>query len=115
MEIAMNINALQQFHPWRRFALLSSIVLLTYVPTQAQKSRYACQESQPETLCNAANTCAPGSTCTVDIRRSRDSVYVKPSIPNAKNNQLVCIKVGTPVVWMTSNGSNGFMVSFGTD
>jgi hypothetical protein len=40
---------------------------------------------------------------------------VKPGIPNAKNNQFFCIKAGTPVVWMSSNKNNGFMVSFGTD
>ena len=49
-----------------------------------------------------------------DVTRSRDSANVKPDIPNAKNNQLFCIKAGTSVVWMSST-NNGFMVSFGPD
>ena len=67
-------------------------------------------------MCNAANTCgSPSSVCTIDITRGSDSANVKPGIPNAKNNQLFCIKAGTSVVWMSSNKNNGFMVSFGTD
>ena len=67
-------------------------------------------------MCNAANTCGSSSSvCTIDITRGADSAKVKPGIPNAKNNQLFCIKAGTTVVWMSSNKNNGFMVSFGTD
>ena len=74
------------------------------------------QEPQPELNRNAANTCgSASSTCTIDVTRSRDSANVKPDIPNAKNNQLFCIKAGTSVVWMSSNKNNGFMVSFGPD
>jgi hypothetical protein len=67
-------------------------------------------------MCSVANTCGSSSTsCTVDIRRSADSANVKPDIPDAKNNQLFCVKSGTIVVWKSSNKNNGFMVSFGTD
>ncbi len=67
-------------------------------------------------MCSAANTCgSASSTCTVDVTRSGDSANVKPGIPDAKNNQLFCVKAGTTVVWMSSNKNNGFMVSFGTD
>ena len=97
--------------------LLSCVVLLTCITAQAQKkNKYACDEPQPESLCNAANTCgSASSTCTIDVTRSRDSANVKPDIPNAKNNQLFCSKAGTSVVWMSSNKNNGFMVSFGPD
>ena len=40
---------------------------------------------------------------------------MKPGVPNAKDNQLFCVKKGTTVVWMTSNKNTGFMISFGTD
>jgi hypothetical protein len=40
---------------------------------------------------------------------------VKPDIPDAKNNQLFCIKAGTTVVWMSSKKNQGFTVSFGAD
>jgi plastocyanin len=81
-----------------------------------EKSKYACDEKQPESMCNEANTCgSASSSCMIDIKRSSNSANVKPSIPNAKNNQLFCIKAGTTVVWMSSNKNNGFTVSFGTN
>jgi plastocyanin len=97
--------------------LSSCIVLLSCASALAQKkSKYVCSETRPESLCNTANTCGSDSSpCTIDIRRSGDSSNVKPSIPDAKNNQFFCIKAGTTVVWMSSNKNNGFMVSFGTD
>jgi hypothetical protein len=114
----MTMNFRRQFYASSRLLLLSYIAALSFVPAQAQKkSRYACDESQPpESMCSAANTCGSASSaCTVDVRRSADSANVKPSIPDAKNNQLFCIKAGTTVMWMSSNKNNGFMVSFGTD
>ena len=107
----------RQFNIWRVLLLLFCIVLLSWASALAQKkSKYACSETQPESLCNAANTCGSDSSpCTIDIRRSGNSSNVKPSIPEAKNNQFFCIKAGTTVVWMSSNKNNGFMVSFGTD
>lgn len=109
--------------PQRRFScsgrllLFSCVILLTCVTAQAQKkSKYACDEPQPESMCNAGNTCgSDSSACTIDVRRSANSCNVKPDIPNAKNNQLFCIKAGTTVVWMSTNKNNGFMVSFGSD
>jgi hypothetical protein len=114
---AMTMNFRRQFYTSSRLVLLSYVVVLSCVPTHAQKkSRYACDETDQAILCSAANTCgSPSSTCTVDIRRSADSANIKPSIPGAKNNQLFCIKTGTTVVWTSSNKNNGFMVSFGTD
>jgi len=105
------------FNSWSALSLLSFVVLLSSATAQAQKkSKYVCDEEQPESMCNAANTCgSPSSVCTIDITRGSDSANVKPGIPNAKNNQLFCIKAGTTVVWMSSNKNNGFMVSFGTD
>jgi hypothetical protein len=99
------------------FLLVFCMVLFNCFAAQAQKKgKYACDESQPETMCNAANTCGSASSqCTIDIRRGSDSANVKPGIADAKNNQLFCIKAGTIVVWKSSNKNNGFMVSFGTD
>jgi plastocyanin len=108
----------QQFTIWSALLfLLSSVVLLSCATAQAQKkSKYICEEKQPENMCNEANTCGSASSpCTVDITRSADSANVKPGIPNAKNNQLFCIKAGTTVVWKSSNKNNGFTVSFGSD
>ena len=112
------MNFRRPFYTSSRLALLSYIAVLSFAPAQAQKKgRYVCEESQPpESLCSAANICgSASSTCKVDVTRSGDSANVKPNIPGAKNNQLFCVKAGTTVVWMSSNKSNGFMVSFGTD
>jgi hypothetical protein len=97
--------------------LLTCVVLLSCAAVQAQKkSKYVCEEKQPESMCSAANTCGSASSaCTIDITRSASSANVKPGIPNAKNNQFFCIKAGTTVVWMSSNKNHGFLVSFGTD
>ncbi len=114
----MTMNFRRQFYTSSRLVLLSYIAAMGCIPTQAQKkNRYACDEGQPpESMCSAANTCGSASSpCTVDVRRSANSANVKPSIPDAKNNQLFCIKAGTTVMWMSSNKNNGFMVSFGTD
>ena len=115
MVLTMKIR--RRFNTWGVVLLLSCNLLLSSTSAQAQKkSKYVCDEEQPESMCNAANTCGSASSqCTIDIRRSADSANVKPGIPNAKNNQLFCIKAGTTVVWMSSNKNNGFMVSFGTD
>ena len=95
--------------------IVSCIVLLACGLAQA-KSKYACDEPDPASLCNAANTCGSASNpCTVNINKSGSSSTVRPSVPNAKYNQLFCIKKGTTVIWMTSNKNTGFMVSFGTD
>jgi hypothetical protein len=97
--------------------LLSSFILLSCAGAQAQKkSKYICDQQQPESMCNEANTCGSSSSpCKVDVTRSASFANVKPGIPDAKNNKLFCIKAGTEVIWMSSNKNNGFMVSFGTD
>ena len=112
----MIIKLHQQFNIWNTW-LLSCAVVLSCATVQAQKkSKYVCDESQPESMCNAANTCgSPSSPCMIDVTRSATSANVKPGIPNAKDNQFFCIKAGTTVVWKSSNKNNGFMVSFGTD
>ena len=107
----------RQFNIWSVLLLLSSIVLLSCETARAQKkSKYVCDETQPESMCNAINTCGSSSTpCTIDITKSGNSSNVKPGIPNARDNQFFCIKTGTTVVWMSSSKNTGFTVSFGTD
>lgn len=95
--------------------IVSCMVLLACGLAQA-KSKYACDEPDPASLCSAANTCGSASNpCSININKSGSSSTVRPSVPNAKDNQLFCIKKGTTVIWMTSNKNTGFMVSFGTD
>ncbi len=107
----------QRFNHRSAWVLLSCFVLLNCVTTQAQtKSKYECDEPQPEPLCNAANTCGSAlSSCTIDITMSAGSARVKPDIPSARSDQLFCLEEGTTVVWMTSDKTTGFVVSFGPD
>ena len=106
-------------HPkiWSTSFLQFCVVLLSFTTAQAQKkSKYLCDEERPENRCSAANTCGSvSSPCTIDITRGGYSANVKPSIPDARNNQFICIKAGTTVVWKSSNKNNGFTVSFGSD
>jgi hypothetical protein len=113
----MTISFQQRFNIWSALLALSFVVLLNCANLQAQKkSKYVCDEEQPESMCNAANTCGSASSqCTIDITRSATAANVKPDLPNAKNNQFFCVKAGTTVVWKSSNKNNGFMVGFGTD
>jgi hypothetical protein len=113
--MAVTTTVQHPFNRWRKVLFVFCIVLLTCVIAPAQKkSKYVCDEKQPENMCNAANTCGSASSpCTIDVTRAADSANVKPGIPNAKNNQFFCIPVGTTVVWSSSNKNNGFMVSFG--
>ena len=95
--------------------IVSCMVLLACGLAQA-RSRFACDEPDPASLCNEANTCGSATNpCTVNITKSGSSANVRPSVPNARNNQLFCVKKGTTVIWMTSNRNTGFMISFGTD
>lgn len=96
-------------------ALATLIVVLGTTVTEA-KTKYVCDEPKPADSCNAANTCGSASAvCTIDVRKSGDGSSVKPSVPNAKGNQLFCIKAGTTVVWMSSSKNTGFMISFGEE
>jgi hypothetical protein len=106
-----------QFGIGNLLLVLACLVLVVSTDAQAQKkSKYVCNEPQPASLCNAANTCGSASApCTIDVTKAGNSSNVKPGIPNAKNNQFFCIKAGTTTVWMTSNKNTGFMISFGTD
>ena len=96
--------------------LVICLVLLACAAQAQKKNKYVCDEANPESMCNAANTCGSATApCTIDITKSGSSSNVKPGVPNAKNNQFFCIKKGTSTVWMTSNKNTGFMISFGTD
>ena len=113
--MAMNIQQLHKI--WGTVFLQFCVVLLSFTTAQAQKkSKYLCDEEQPENRCSAANTCGSASSpCTIDITRGAYSANVKPDISDAKNNQFFCVKAGTTVVWKSSNKNNGFTVSFGSD
>lgn len=91
--------------------------LLGALNIQAQKkSKYVCDEPKPQDMCNAQNTCgSPSTPCSINIRKQSAGAWIKPSVPDAKANQFFCVKVGTPVTWMSDRKNTGFTVFFGTD
>ena len=98
-----------------RGLLIAACIVPLTIGAQA-KSKYVCDEPNPDSLCTATNTCGSATApCTVNINKSGNSATVKPSVPDAKGNQFFCVKKGTTVVWMTSNKNTGFVISFGTD
>jgi hypothetical protein len=95
------------------FSLISLFVLLGQAVAQ-KKSKYACSEAKPETLCNAANTCGSASNpCTVNVNKEGSSASATASITDPKKNALFCVKSGTKVVWHSSNKNTGFVIDFG--
>ncbi len=101
----------------RHFAVLLSLSLLllssvTYA--QSKKGKYVCDEPNPQSLCNAGNTCSTSGSCTVDIKKDgMNGATATPGFPKAKGNSLFCVKEGTSVTFQTSSKGTGFVVDFG--
>lgn len=83
---------------------------------QRGSEKYLCSEPNPQSICNADNTCGSSSVpCTVDIKRTAAEAAVTPSIPKAKANMPFCVKVGTTINWKSVSKNTGFVVDFGPD
>jgi len=96
-------------------ALMLAILLVASFATagdnQKDNSKNACSQANPASLCNAGNTCGSASTpCSVDVKRTAYSSSVTPSIPNAKGNELFCVKTGTTVTWQSTAKNTGFII-----
>jgi hypothetical protein len=90
------------------------IVLLAGVSRAQSKGKYVCDEPNPQSLCNAANTCSASGPCTVDIKRKGMSgATATPGFPKAKENSLFCVKEGATVTFQSSSKGTGFVVDFG--
>jgi hypothetical protein len=84
--------------------------------TQKKIKGDVCSNSNPASICGAANTCGSiSSPCSINIKRSGGTfATATPSIPDAKSNKAFCIKVGTTVTFMSSSRNTGFVVDFGS-
>jgi hypothetical protein len=96
-------------------ALLLAILLIASFATAQDKKKInikdACSQANPASLCSAANTCGSASApCTVDVKRTAYSSSVTPGIPNAKGNEIFCVKTGTTVTWRTTAKNTGFII-----
>jgi hypothetical protein len=99
--------------------LTVSVMLLglsSFMMAQRGKDQYLCSEPNPESICNAGNTCGSSSTaCTVGIKRTANAASATPNTPDAKDNQPFCVKVGTKVTWKSESKNTGFVLDFGPD
>ncbi len=103
-----------QIHSYRVALVTTALFLVTNLAQAKPKS--VCDEPKPEDKCTAVNTCGSDSAeCTVNIKKAGESAKVKPLMPNAKDNQLFCVKAGTSVVWKTTSKNSGFSISFEGD
>jgi hypothetical protein len=96
----------------RRTLLVLPILLVAgSAVAQSKGSKYACTETDPQSLCNTGNTCGSQSTpCDVDVKRTSYAASATPQIPGAKGNSLFCVRVGTKVNWKSSSKNTGFVI-----
>jgi plastocyanin len=50
----------------------------------------------------------------VDVKRSDYGASSTPDIPGAKANSTFCVKIGTTIVWKSTQKNTGFVVDFGS-
>jgi hypothetical protein len=100
-----------------RFAIGRALLVLPLVlavgsaEAQSKKSKYTCDEPNPESLCNAGNSCgSPTAPCGVDVKRTPYGASATPQIPGAKGNALFCVRPGTTVNWKSDSKNTGFVV-----
>jgi hypothetical protein len=106
------------FAIWCGVLLVSLLLVTNYIGARERQrgsQSYACAESRPQGMCNAANTCGSSSEpCRIDIRRKGSNwASATPNIPGAKANAIFCVKVGTTVMWESSSKNTGFVIDFG--
>jgi hypothetical protein len=93
---------------------LFAVFVFANLAAAQSKGKYACAEPNPQSLCNADNTCSASGSCTVDIKRQGMSgATATPGFPKAKGNSLFCVKEGTTVTFQSSSKNTGFVVDFG--
>src|SRR5271163_2818338 len=95
----------------RALVVLPLVLLVGSAGAQSKKSKYTCDEPDPQSLCNASNTCgSPTAPCDVDVKRTNYGASATPQIPGAKGNSLFCIRPGTTVTWKSDSKNTGFVV-----
>jgi plastocyanin len=91
------------------------ILVMSCAMALAQNDKYACAEPNPQSICNAGNTCGSASSpCTVDVKRADYGASATPAIPGAKGNTTFCVKTGTTIIWESTQKNTGFVVDFGS-
>jgi hypothetical protein len=91
------------------------ILVMSCAMALAQNDKYVCAEPNPQSICNAGNTCGSASSpCKVDVKRDDYGASATPAIPGAKGNSTFCVKTGTTIIWESTQKNTGFVVDFGS-
>jgi hypothetical protein len=94
-----------------RVLLVLPLILAVSLAAQTKQSKYTCAEPNPQSLCNAGNTCgSPSAPCDVDVKRTAYAASATPQIPGAKGNSLFCVRLGTKLNWKSASRNTGFVV-----
>jgi hypothetical protein len=105
----------QIFSSARPAVITCLILLMSCAMALAQNDKYACAEPNPQSICNAGNTCGSASSpCTVDVKRDNYGASATPAIPGAKGNSTFCVKTGTTIIWESTQKNTGFVLDFGS-
>jgi hypothetical protein len=95
----------------RALLVLPLLLAVGSAVAQSKKSKYTCDEPNPQQLCNPGNTCgSPTAPCDVDVKRTAYAASATPQIPGAKGNSLFCVKPGTTLNWKSTSKNTGFVV-----
>ena len=93
------------------FLVLLLIQAVGLAVGQSKKSKYSCDETNPQQLCNEGNTCgSPTAPRDVEVKRTSYAASATPQIPGAKGNSLFCVMPGTTVNWKSTSKNTGFVV-----
>ncbi len=66
-------------------AMTCVVLLVSCAMALAQNDKYACTEPEPQSLCNAGNTCGSDSSpCEVDVKRDGNGASATPGNPARK-------------------------------
>jgi len=110
-DMAQPMSNLRHFGIRRAVLVLPLVLLVGSAAGQSKKSKYSCDEPNPQQLCNAGNTCgSPAMPCEVDVKRTNYAASATPLIPGAKGNSLFCVRPGTTVSWKSASKNTGFVV-----
>jgi hypothetical protein len=96
--------------------LVLAVLLTGYVDGKDKKKvkNDVCAAGTSGTVCSTSQCGSAASACEVNITRVGDaSASAKANIPDAKDNEPFCVKVGTMVTFRSASKDTGFVLDFG--
>jgi hypothetical protein len=99
--------------------LLVPAVLLTRLveggDKKVKKPKHdVCAAGTSSSVCTESRCGSQSAACEVNVSRiGDDSASAKANIPNAKDNEPFCVKVGTAITFKSKSKDTGFVLDFG--